>query len=86
MDLSAIEQNGAYNGTRNCTDIYDDINVVKRNKIERLRWLGQVAHMDSSNTLRKVFESEPSGGSHRKGRPRQRWAQQLNENVITLGI
>ena len=34
----------------------------------------------------KVFESEPVDGGHRKGRPRQRWAKQVTENVTTLGI
>ena len=67
-------------------DIYDDIDVVKRIKIQRLRWLSHVARMDSSNLVRKVFESEPSGGSRRKGRLRQRWAKQVTENVITLCI
>ena len=33
-----------------------------------------------------VFESAPSAGIRRKGRPRQRWAKQLNENLTTLGI
>ena len=40
--------------------------------------------MDSSNPVRKVFESEPGGGSRR--RPRQRWAKQVTENVTTLRI
>ena len=67
-------------------DIYDDIDVVKRFKIQRLRRLGHVIRMDSSNPVRKVFESEPGGGSRRKGRPRQRWTKQVNEKVTTLGI
>ena len=46
-------------------DIYDHIDVVKRIKIQRLRWLGHVARMDSSNLVRNVFESEPGGGSRR---------------------
>ena len=37
--------------------IYDDIDVVKRINIQRLRWLGHVLRMDSSNPVRKVFES-----------------------------
>ena len=53
-------------------DIYDDIDVVKRIQIQRIRWLGHVARMDSSNPVRKVFESEPGDGSRRKGAPRQR--------------
>ena len=63
MDLSAIEENC------DIYDIYNDIDVVKRIKIQRLRWLGHVARMDSSNPVRKVFESEPGGGCHRQGRP-----------------
>ena len=60
-------------------DIYDDIDVVKRIKIQRLRWLCHVLGMDSYNPVRKVFESEQSGGSCRKGRPRLRWSKQGDE-------
>ena len=42
--------------------------------------------MDCFNPVRKVFESEPDGGSRRKGRPRQRWARQVDENLRTVGI
>ena len=55
-------------------DIYDGIDVVKRIKIQRLRWLGR---MDSSKPVRKVFESEPGGGCRIQGRPPQRWAKQV---------
>ena len=34
-------------------DLYDDIDVVK--SIKRLRWLGHVTRMDSSNPVRAVF-------------------------------
>ena len=67
-------------------DIYDDIDVAKYIKIQRLRWLGHVAHMDSSNSVRKVFESEPGCGCRRKGRPPQHWAKQVDENLRTLRI
>ena len=56
-------------------DIYDDIDVVKRKKIQRLRWLGDVACMERSKPVRKIFESEPGVKSRRKGWPRQRWAK-----------
>ena len=57
---------------------------MKRIKIQRLRWLGHVARMDSSNQVRKVFESEPGGGYRRQGRPPQRKAKQVDENIRTL--
>ena len=33
-----------------------------------------------------VLESEPGGGYRRQGRPSQRWAEQVDENLRTLGI
>ena len=67
-------------------DIFDEFDVVKRIIIQRLRWLGHVARMDSSNPVRKVFESEPGGGSRRKERPRQRWAIQDVRNCRQAAI
>ena len=64
----------------------DDIDVVKRIKIQRFRWLANVARMVSYNQVRQGFESELGGGSRRIGRPRQRWAKQVTENVAPLGI
>ena len=40
--------------------------------------------MNSSNPVRKVFEFEPGGGCRRQGRPRQRWAKEVDENLRTL--
>ena len=36
--------------------------------------------------ISQFFESEPAGSSRRKGRPRQRWAKQVDENATTLSI
>ena len=54
--------------------------------MQRIRWLGHVACMASSNPVRKVFESEPVGESRRKGRPSQHWAKQVDKNLTRLGI
>ena len=59
---------------------------MKRIKLQCLRWLGHVDRKDSSNPVRKVFESEPGAGICRKERPSQRCAEQVNKNVTTLGI
>ena len=65
-----------------------DLSVIEKNGAytQRLRWLGQVARLDSSNPVRKVFESQPGCGRYRQGRPRQRWAKQIDENLRKLGI
>ena len=60
--------------------------IVKRIKIQRLRWLGHVARMDSSNPVRIAFESESGGGCRRQGWLPQRWSKQVDENLRTLGI
>ena len=66
--------------------LYGDIDIVKRIKIQRLRWLGHVVRMEESTPARKVFESEPGGGSRRRGRPNLRWGDQVLKDVSTLGI
>ena len=55
-------------------------------KIQCPRWLGHVARTDSSNPVRKVFESVPGSGSRIQARPRQRWVKQVDENLTALGI
>ena len=56
-------------------------------KEENLSFDGcHVLHMDGFNPVRKVFESKPGGVSCRKGRSREFWAKQANENITTLGI
>ena len=42
--------------------------------------------MHYSNPVRKDFESEPGDCSRRQGRPPQRWAKQVDENLRTLRI
>ena len=67
-------------------EIYGDVDIARRIKIQRLRWLGHIARMDESEPARKVFDSNPSGGSRRRGRPNLRWTDQVHQDVSTLGI
>ena len=48
--------------------------------------MARSCRMDSSNPVRKVFESEPGCGCRRQGRLRQRWAKHVEEDLKTLGI
>ena len=67
-------------------ELFDDIDIVKRIKIQRLRWLGHVVRMDKQAPAKRVFESDPKGGARRRGRPNIRWQNQLEENIASLGI
>ena len=67
-------------------NLYNDVEIVSRVKLQRLRWLGHVVRMDEEAPARKVFETAPSGGSRRRGRPFLRWRDQVVENINTLGI
>ena len=62
------------------------MDVIKRIKVMRLRWLGHLSRMESSAPARKVFESDPGGGRRRRGRPQVRWKDQVLGSLTTLGV
>ena len=62
MDPAATAKSGL------SSEIGGDIDIVKRIKIQRLRWLGPVVGVEEFAPARKVFESKPGGGSRRRGR------------------
>ena len=61
------------------------LDVVKRIKIQRFRWLGHVVRMDEADGPRRGFNAVV--GSHRRvGQPRTRWKDQVEEALTLLGI
>lgn len=66
-------------------ELFGDIDIVRRVKLQRLRWLGHVVRMDEQAPARRVFESVPNGGARRRGRPNLRWRDQVLDNVAALG-
>ena len=65
-------------------ELYDDIEIVQRLTIQRLRWLGHVHRMDDDAPANKVFESKAEG-RRRRGRPCLRWIDQVEEALTALG-
>jgi hypothetical protein len=53
-------------------------------KSARLRWAGHVAGMDDNEPPRKVLLGNP-GGQRRRGRPKLRWEDGVEEDVRKLG-
>ena len=66
-------------------ELFADMDIVKRVKIQRMRWLGHVARMHEDAKAKKVFRSDPSGGRRRRGRPHLRWKDQVLDNLTALG-
>ena len=65
--------------------LYRDIDLVKKLKIQRLRWLGHVERMDIDAPARRVFVSNPHGQRDR-GRPHLRWRDQVVNDLNQLGV
>lgn len=67
-------------------ELFTDIDIVKRIKLQRLRWLGHVVRMNEDAPAKRSFEYEPSDGSRRRGRPKLRWKDQVEEDISKLGV
>ena len=67
-------------------ELYNDMDIVQRIKVQRLRWLGHVVRMDTDVPALKVFDSKPAGGSRGRGRPPLRWKDQVEKDLASLGI
>ena len=67
-------------------ELYDDIDIAQRIKIQRLRWLGHVVRMDTNAPALKVFDAVPAGGSRGRGRPPLRWKDQVEKDLTSLGV
>ena len=65
--------------------LFSDIDLARRVKIQRLRWLGHVERMETNAPARKVFESTPEGRRSR-GRPRLRWRTQVERDLNQLCV
>lgn len=66
-------------------ELYDDVDIVQRINIQRLRWLGHIARMDETTPARAAFDAVV-GGQRRRGRPRARWKDQMSEITSGLGV
>jgi hypothetical protein len=54
-------------------------------KIRRLEWFGHVIGMNEARIVKKIFE-EKLEGRRGRGRPRQRWIDDVEEDLRILGV
>lgn len=66
-------------------ELYDDVDLVKRVRINRLRWLGHLVRMENNTPAKVVFDSGPEG-KRRRGRPNLRWKDGVEADVRLLNL
>jgi len=59
--------------------------IVRLIKSQRLRWAAHVIRMDTTRTVKKLTEWEPSS-SRPVGRPRLRWLDQVEEDLKKMEV
>ena len=64
-------------------ELYDDMELARRVKIQRLRWLVHVVRMDGQECFSKLMHP---GGSCRRQRPSTHWRDQLEYDINSRSI
>jgi hypothetical protein len=60
-------------------------NIVRFIKAQRLRWVAHVIRMEATRTVKKLTEWEP-GAVRPVGRPRLRWLDQVEEDLMRMKV
>jgi len=73
-------------------DMYQDINnrfkspgivsVIKEHKFE---WIKHVVRINDGRTVKKLLEGKPGGGS-KQGRPRLRWLDDVESDLMIMSV
>jgi len=59
--------------------------ITRFAKAQRLRWYGHMLRMSNDRMPKRIFETKPDG-IRRKGRPRRRWLQDVENDLRTMRI
>lgn len=66
--------------------IFNEADIVKRVKVNRLRWAGHVVRRPDEAPVRKVFQLDFVDGKRKRGRPKNTWKEAVDRDSIALGI
>jgi hypothetical protein len=66
-------------------ELIQNADIMRFIKSRRIVWLGHVMRMDGKRTPKRVLEWKPIGRSIR-GRPRERWIENVEEDVQRMRI
>jgi hypothetical protein len=65
--------------------LIEGADIVRFIKAQRIKWLGLIQRMDPSRPIRKPLSCKPMG-TRPVGRPRQRWQEDVMEDLKKLKI
>jgi hypothetical protein len=60
-------------------------NIVIWIKGQRISWLGHLESMEEDRMPKKTFTQELEG-IRRRGRPRERWKEEVERDLLVLGV
>ena len=66
--------------------LFREADIVKRIKVNRLRWAGHVIRRPVDAPLKKVFMSDFVDGVRSRGRPKNSWREAVDKDSIAFGI
>jgi hypothetical protein len=82
-----VQENGVWRKRHNheLYKLFNESDIVKYIKINRLGWAGHVIRMDNNRTVKKVLDTKPIG-TRKTGRPKLRWEDDVIQDIKTLGV
>lgn len=83
--LGGTKENGVWRRRYNTElyRLYKEPDVVHHIKVRRLNWIGHVIRMKDNITLKEIFLAKPIS-SRRRGRPKLRWVDAVEEDCRVL--
>ena len=65
--------------------LFGQPDIVVKIKQERIRWAGHVQRMSETRTAKNIFIGKLEG-RRRRGRPRKRWIDDVEEDLRKMGV
>ena len=73
-------------GNAELYQLYREADIVRRIKVNRLRWAGHVVRRPIEAPINKVFKSDFLEGKRSRGRPKNTWKEAVDRDGNALGI
>jgi hypothetical protein len=82
--FGAVQDKGQWRRRHNFElyKLYDEPDLVKYIKLNRLKWSGHVMRMDNNRITKRMFNTEGKRGT---GRPQLRWVDSVDHDIRILG-